>query len=234
MRPINKAGFTIIETMLFLGISGLLAMGIFIGIGSSVNNQRYRDSVISLQSILQQQYSEVANVRNQSSSNDCVGTTNKNRGQSDCVVLGKYITSSPDGKSLTIYSVIGMIPSVEPSLNDIVAIGAYNIRVSDFNKETYNIEYASSINKKNGSGIGMTLSMLIVRSPLSGVIRTFVADTVLPVDKIVESGALEKDATLCVDSNGLLDPAVVKMAVYIEKNVTSAYGIKIKGDDSGC
>ncbi|MEP6710564.1 MAG: prepilin-type N-terminal cleavage/methylation domain-containing protein, partial [Candidatus Saccharibacteria bacterium] len=51
-------GFTIIEVMLFLAISGALAVGILIGSNVAITSQRYRDSLNSLQSLLQQQYNQ--------------------------------------------------------------------------------------------------------------------------------------------------------------------------------
>src|SRR5680860_466471 len=132
MKPLNKNGFTIIETMLFLGISGMLIVGILIGTGTSINVQRYHDSVTSFKSFLQQQYSDVSNIRNESITNPCYGdeTQNNPRGQSDCVVLGRYITTL-DSKSFTVKSVIGYIPaySLSPD-NDVDALKLYNITIS--------------------------------------------------------------------------------------------------------
>src|SRR5665811_997144 len=103
MKLSNQAGFTIIETMLFLGITALLIMGLLVGIGTSINIQRYRDSVSSLQSVLQQQFSEVSNVSNDSLSNACYGdnSTNNPRGQSNCVILGRLITTTTDSHVLS-------------------------------------------------------------------------------------------------------------------------------------
>jgi len=97
MKPLYRDGFTIIETMLFLGITGLLIVGILAGTGNSISIQRYRDSVTSLQSMLQMQYSNVENVSNNSVAAKSCGAKTSPRGQSDCVILGRFI-STTDGK----------------------------------------------------------------------------------------------------------------------------------------
>ena len=50
MAAKTNNGFTVIETMLFLGVAGALTMGVLVGSGASINQQRYRDSVNSLKS----------------------------------------------------------------------------------------------------------------------------------------------------------------------------------------
>ena len=238
MKPLRKAGFTIVETMLFLGISGLLVMGVLVGTGTSINIQRYRDSVTSLKSFLQQQYSEVSNVNNSSTGNACYGdgSTNNPRGQSDCVILGRYIIST-DGKNLVVKGVIGYIPpDVVLGSNDVEALKKYNIQISPQPSETYEIEWGSTLAHKNGDT--MAFSMLILRSPTSGVIRTFIDNSQAISDSNIANllsiapSALENDATICVDSNGLFTGT--KLAVYIEKNTTSASGIETLGDNNGC
>src|SRR4029450_12347478 len=94
----TQSGFTLIEVMLFLAVTGLLAMGILAGSGAAINQQRYRDSVNSLKSDIQQQYSEVTSVINSRGANwecnangvisDTGGPAGEARGRSDCVMLG--------------------------------------------------------------------------------------------------------------------------------------------------
>lgn len=246
MKSFNNIGFTIIETMLFFGISGMLIIGVLVGTGTSINIQRYRDSVTSLRSFLQQQYSEVLNVSNESINNLCYGDTkNSSRGQSECVILGRYVKTD-DSDNLTSSLVIGYKdkdPASSPtgSINDVDVLRQYDITVSDIADTKYGIDWGSSL-----VGIDdkpMMFSMLILRSPSSGIIRTFIDDTqaipntdiqdflsVTPPLTIPDS--LNKPATICVESNGLFTGK--KMAVYIMKNATSASDIDTKGDNSGC
>jgi len=233
MKPLNKAGFTIIETMLFLGISGLLAVGVLIGSGVSINTQRYRDSVTSLQSFLQQQYSDVSNVSNDATSSTCNGVDNNPRGQSDCVILGRYITTT-DSKKILVKAVIGSTSDLTIATNDVEALKQFNIKVSPSVGDTYDVQWGSSINRTDGSD--MVFSMLVLRSPSSGAIRTFVNNTTsIPESDIVSllsavPSALTQSAELCVNSNGLFTGN--KMAVFIDKNTTSSSGVSTLGEQN--
>ena len=54
-----KKGFTIIETMLVLSVTGLLSVGIMVGWSVNINRQRYDDSVNTFKSDIQQIFSDV-------------------------------------------------------------------------------------------------------------------------------------------------------------------------------
>jgi len=58
-----RVGFTIIEVMLFLALTGLLLSGVLIGLGSNLSRQRYNDAVEDIADILQDQYSFVSDIR---------------------------------------------------------------------------------------------------------------------------------------------------------------------------
>jgi type II secretory pathway pseudopilin PulG len=63
-RTHSDRGFTVIEVMLFLAVTGALAVGILVGAGVSIGQQRYRDSVNSLKSTIQDRYNQTTNVVN--------------------------------------------------------------------------------------------------------------------------------------------------------------------------
>src|ERR1035437_3824051 len=121
-----KLGFTILETMLFLAITGLMVVAILVSTGSTINIQRYRDSVTSLKSYLQGQYSDVNNVRNEqrainlSCDSNAVtsetGGVKNSRGQADCIILGRLIKI--DDKDISSSTVLGYGSSL-PDRNDI-------------------------------------------------------------------------------------------------------------------
>ena len=231
MISVRKAGFTIIEVMLFLGISGLLFAGIIFGTGSSINVQRYRDSVNSLQSVLQQQFSDVTNVVNDSSSVTCGGASNPYRGQTICEVLGKFITYS-GGNSLSIQTVIGDPVRPEDNTSDLTIFKQYNFTLTA-PPVTYDIEWGAQINDKNNSP--MKFSILMLRSPLSGVVRTFMDVTTdsipgpnIPSSLINPAALNTTKAELCVDSNGLTTNKQIE--ILINAGASNSAAIEMIGD----
>lgn len=58
-----RVGFTIIEVMLFLALTGLLLSGVLVGLGSNLSRQRYNDAVEDVADVLQSQYSFVSDIR---------------------------------------------------------------------------------------------------------------------------------------------------------------------------
>lgn len=115
-KGINKIalGFTIIETMLFLAIAGLIFAGLVAGTNGAIRRQRYKDSVQGFVDDLRDLYSLVENtqVLNYSGTAKCDDGTDSSegRGRSNCSVYGIYAIISPNhGNKNTIeaYWVIG-------------------------------------------------------------------------------------------------------------------------------
>ena len=234
MKISNKAGFTIVETMLFLGISGLLMLGVLVGTGTSINTQRYHDSVSSLQSILQQQFSETSNVINSNSTSACGSNSSVQRGQSDCVFLGRYITTT-DGMNLSIRNVIGKEPpSSNTSVDDVSVLQSYVPYISSVAGDIYNMNWGASLVQPGSSNVAL-FSMLILRSPSSGVIRTFIdpSYSVTNISSLINKTALSQSVKVCVASNGLFTGG--KSAVLMTANATGPGGIETLGEaKSGC
>ncbi|NLA42978.1 type II secretion system protein [Candidatus Saccharibacteria bacterium] len=128
---VKQSGFTIIEVMLFLGITGALIAGLMIAASSNINSQRYRDTVEQLRSFIQGQYDKVYSLTNDNTSeadgseNPCVASSGavsyKHRGTTDCLYVGRLIevlsdatkgTSSLRVSPLIARPVSGNIPSL--------------------------------------------------------------------------------------------------------------------------
>ncbi len=86
----EKSGFTLIEVMLVLGLSGLLLVGLIVNTFSSINTQRYNDSVNSFAEFLRSMYSETISPQSLGSINTEVDHNNTG-GRSSIAILGKIM-----------------------------------------------------------------------------------------------------------------------------------------------
>ena len=115
----ERAGYTIIEVMLTLAITGAIFVAALLGVSSTISRQRYRDVVDNTYELIRSQYDLVNRVSiEQRDKNDvCNGITsigishtnqNKGRGRSACNVYGVAITFGlDDGKVVQTSSIIG-------------------------------------------------------------------------------------------------------------------------------
>lgn len=208
----TQNGFTIIEVLLFLSVTGLLAMGILAGAGLAISQQRYRDSVNSLKSYIQQQYSEVSNVINSRAGDwNCDNTAAVNevpaggqaRGTSDCVLLGRYITVDDTGTLLTTSSVIGYrIPGAAEATTDIAELSNnYRLATSPVDQDEQEVAWGAQVVKQKTTA-PQPMSILIVRSPLSGSIITFSMENVqTDLNLLVDLENTKQVRDLCVNAD---------------------------------
>lgn len=112
MRINSKSGFTIIEVVLFLAVTGLMVAGILSSVGNGIHSQNYRDGVNELRNKIQGQFDKVYSLTNNRtvSSDPCTVGSSAGRGTSDCLYVGRMIhfnaPSGGSGSSLTIHPVI--------------------------------------------------------------------------------------------------------------------------------
>lgn len=238
MKTQVSKGFTIIEVMLFLAITGALAVGILVGSGAAIGQQRYRDSVNSLKGFLQDQYSEITSVVNGdqdkpvcTQNGDTVTldiTKQQARGTSDCLLMGRFILIEPT--KLTAYNVIGQPHEDTAGSDDTAALKTYALTFTD--PETEDVSWGAKIVKPKTLE-GMTTSVLIVRSPLSGAILTYIQDgDQKPATLLNNTNMVQKD--FCVDSQGL-SAMGHRLAVRIRAAATGQSGVEIPLEkDSAC
>lgn len=244
----KRAGFTIIEVILFLGVSSALAAAVLIGMGSGINSQRYKDTVNSLQVFLQEQYTETAHVSNVRAGNlQCVtagtrlsveetATDAEELGASECVVVGKVIQVEDSGE-ISATNIVATIPTDGVYSNDTDALGAATFGIDTTSKREYPIAWGGEVAVSTLGDDGSTQSsnrVYILRSPLSGAVMTYHSAATSTtyndiVDNIVPS--LENanwSTSFCVDSN--LFGSSSNRGVLIDSRATTSNDVKQLGD----
>lgn len=204
MVKIVKRGFTLIEVGLFLAVTGVLFVGITMGVQGSIFQQRFNDSVQSFAEFLKSAYSQTSNVEN----NGLTGG-----GQSDKAIYGKLITFGEEynlegkeniDKTIFSYTVIGNADGDIGSGNVLKEL--WKLEASVFaetevdGKKT--IEFASIVGQyfpRWGAGIQTTKgspyenfkgAVLIVRHPSSGTVFTYYSKDVIEVNEMKKEASL--------------------------------------------
>lgn len=237
MAGYRSAGFTIIEVMLFLAITGALAVAVLAGAGASIASQRYKDAVATLQSDVQQQYEDATSVINDRQENidGCTG----NRGRSECVLLGKLMTITSGGQ-ISQYRVYGTQPP-QPAiasaayLDEYEVLRSYQPRAIETNTQRSQMEWGTGISRPirgNGSGSApLNLGILVLRSPQSGLVYTFTREDVTTTDlsDIVIRDAAAVRRTVCVSPSGWT--VADTLALSIAPNAASANAVEIRSNN---
>lgn len=243
MATQKRKGFTIVELMLFLAITGALTVGILVGSSVAIGQQRYRDSVNSFKGLIQEQYSQISNVINGEQENlQCVQSeegldfpddTLQARGTSDCLVIGRFILINDD--TVSTYNILGKpLDELDGGSNsgatDAEILGGYSVALQS--PEDYKISWSARIVEPKTETASLT-SIAIVRSPISGSILTYVLDG----DHSFDIVSMFDDANMaqkefCVDSGGMSAMAN-RLAVRINSRAASQSAIEIPLESEG-
>jgi type II secretory pathway pseudopilin PulG len=254
----RTGGFTIIEVSLWISITGLLMMLLLVGWNISINTQSYHDSTRSFATFLQQQYTGIMDVTNdrdakKTCSIQAGGTkaevadapTVETRGQTDCVLLGKYIYT--DGTKAVSYTVIGKdkpdetIPALTDEKQTFTKTAATVMKTSDGAAPTaYTIPWTPKLYEK--SDVANTkLIIAIMRSPTTGAVYTrwtttsvSVDDSSTPLDVFGTDATKYKtdELVMCFDPQTAVTGE--RQAVRIEKNASSMNSVSVLTANAGC
>jgi type II secretory pathway pseudopilin PulG len=245
MKGLNNSGFTIIETTLFLAISGALIGALIVGTWSSINYQRYRDSVTSLESLIKQQYSDVENIVNgrpAAASCGANGAVSTNRGQSDCMMLGRYLKINSNG-DISISTVAGYRSDASIASDEIDALkNKYTLFLLDSSTESSQLEWGAKIAWPS-SGLGWqtptiprTIAFLFLHSPTSSLIYTF-SSTNLNISLNGNDGIINSDTNsdpgrgvrnICVDSGDGFNRG---LSVWVDAMAFDSSAVQIHSND---
>ena len=188
-KPKNKYGFTIIETLLFLVLSGALAVGLIVGTSASISRQRYNESVNGVSDFLRGVYSSVNDVKNESINEP---------GRSDKAIYGKAVffgegeLGDPDSSIVYVYDIIGNVvsSSIIGGSSDSLSLlltDAVDGRIIDeeesagtciktvYGQTSFRPTWGSRLEQTDSHELAKT-ALLIIRSPISGATTTYVVD----------------------------------------------------------
>lgn len=246
-RPLDK-GFTIIEVMLFLAVSGLMAVLLLGGWTLMINTQRYKDTVDTVYGYMQDQYNLVYNVENErgqelmcTSGGVSEGASDDFRGQSDCVLMGRFI-KLVDGKTFQSYAVVGQEPDGDIEGDDNDAIREYNPTVVTqsigLSEAEQPVPWDGTIVGMSGSDNARSLNILLLRSPVSGIVHRYIVNSNGPMDLTIDGSDISdnnenQDVTLCFEPGVIVQGG--RQAVVIREYASSRNSVEtLAGSDNGC
>lgn len=244
-RPYSS-GFTVIEVTLFLAISGLMIVGMFVGVSGSINRQRYDDAVKSFQDFVQGQYNIVDNVRNNRPTeyvcNTATGTiasgsSDISRGMSDCMVVGRLITTT-DGHNFISEPIIATGTVFDTTHTETALIDSLGlVRMpagGSKDDETYRVAWDTYAYTKKDDHTARSAQLLILRMPTSGIVRTYFRTTPPTADlSPLWKSSSEAQLTLCIESDGMtLTPPT---GVRVLKDAINTNSVQfITAGENGC
>ncbi len=252
MARFNTSGFTVIEVTLFLAVSGLLGIGVLASASAALNNQRYQDSVRTLYTQMQAEYSNALNIQNDRSGSQLrcnlngsvvdtsvSGGVAQSRGTSDCTIAGRLVeVSGNPSRTVTTQPVFATVDpmrdavlptSDEDALRRSRLVLAPTTASGTTARGQYDLEWQTSIVAPNGSPLQFRL--LIVRSPYSGMMRTYVQQGTTLVPQVANSTTLysmiggQSEVTACVNPEGLFTGQ--ELGVRILRNASGASSVKL-------
>ena len=240
----KENGFTIIEVSIFLAVTGFITAAFLAGFFSNLSRQRYTDSVQNFAEYLRTAYAEVESPQNsgkgvESMSDACKvknSATPSKAGRSSCAIYGKYIVFGNNGKKEILkYTVVGRLvekeeaDTTEKALK-LIAVNENSLFLKD--ELAYSIVWEGQIQEKDSKNV-KGASVLIVRSPIDGTIKTFYLDKAEPnIRNFVENMSINPDVDFCVYTDDVPSLGGVRRDVRLKANSINANSIELIENDS--
>ena len=213
----TRRGFTLVEVSLFLAITGLLFLGVTVGVQNSIFQQRYNDSVQGFAEFLRSVYMEVSNVQSLGSGNTDTAIYGKLVTFGDSVDLGGCPVNGGSGtpgadciggndeNAIFVYDVIGDVKEISSdegvpqilagSLNaNVVVRGSDEVAVLVGMAEDYRPRWGARIESTGANGGISSIfkgALLIARHPKTGVVNTYKSDVAFSVNNEVSGDSIK-------------------------------------------
>lgn len=244
-------GFTVIEVMLVLAITGALAVGVLAGVQSNITSQRYNDSINSFQAFLQDQYHQVGATSIQLRTSDPVcnpGSTDGLRGRTSCFVVGRLLVTNyghgtgSDKASAVTWDVVAsgltkQIIDESKTVTDLFSKPEVRASIDATTRSEHQLAWDANLRKPAPNGNQEARWMvLILKSPASGSILTYITSydgseikqEFLKSSRLmtmITDNNLTQEATFCVAPKGF--SFLTKRAVVIRANGSNASAVEI-------
>lgn len=228
---VRLGGFTIIEVMLFLSITGLLLIGAFLASGSAVGQIRFTDGVRGLESFMKRQYEEVLSGVNSRPNNiRCSGSATSSGtsspGTSNCYLLGKAIVFTAGSSEARTFYVVGSEPTIvdpDDSLDE--SLKSYAPATVTTESEAFSIPwdvYFRAGKRQDSQAIN---AIAFLRSPISSQVGVYLFNTSAsitnpePLSSVITVNASDTTGAFCVDGR---DQVSQKAAIEFTRGQGSA------------
>ena len=172
----GQQGYTIIEVMLFFGVTGALMLGVLGSASVGVNTQRYSDAVNTFTAIIQQEFTNVTNVVNTKSIDNMCGAGDDSelpRGISSCAIVGRLMTVDANG-DIVRANLVGEDPgTTQADDTELEIIRAYEPKIDQASQESDRMSWGTRLEQGDPAN-PVDVSILMIRSPRSGNVYSYV------------------------------------------------------------
>ena len=230
----RNSGFTIIEVTLFLALTGALTVGLFAVASNSIQRQQYKDAVQSFASHLRDEYARVISVENdrdngQSCPIDDADDNVSSRGQSNCVIVGRYIAANNNGTEYLSYPVYAK-STAAPSGN------SWNYSYDTSQSTVYDMNWGAK-SRISGTPSDSLFSFLMYRNPDTGRISIHSDNKQYNPDQIKEIIGLSSESNtqsseICVYDDGWFNSE--RQSVFLAERAGSGDSITVASATEGC
>lgn len=231
---ISKKGFTLLETVLFLALSGALVAALIAGTSRSISQKRYTDTVDNFVDYLQGLYSDVNYVQ---------GNNGISGGNTGKAIYGKLIVSN-NGRSFDEYTVVGKA-TCSSNKGGIEAINDCVPSLLPETKKTYKLSWGGTAEEANGKKI----AILIFTHPSTGMKTTLLkkSDSEFTINDSDEKPAslfdsskflndfISDDINFCLLSDDASSAGYTSTShklIRIHSGANNASGVEIISDDA--
>lgn len=242
MKRRQSPGFTIIEVVLFLAISGLMVVGLLVGTSAAMRGQQYKDAVQSYANFLRDQYSRVITVENSRAGDDvCPLSSSADaspKGRSDCVIVGRYVSTSDGSGAGEVYEARA-IYAIRDEAAGGSGVPTYRYQLAGNADKTYETNWGAKT-RLSSYDSPRAMGLVMWRDPVHGLLRIAVSSDLEALHSEDGVGAFiannlrlsTASQEICIDGASFI--AGQKRSVTIDASAGSGDAVRVGNASEEC